>query len=80
VDSVAVDHHLRGSVSVVVVDIRNRTVDGNLLKVGSTMTAQLSIKVREDAALKQGVLAKVDSANNVTGLELFSQQMSALEF
>ena len=46
------------------------TVDGNLLKVGAAISVELSVKVGEEAALKQGILSEIDTANNVAGLEL----------
>lgn len=61
---------LAHAVAVVVVDGHNGTVDGELLKVGTAVTAQLGVEVREDAALQKRVLGEVDAADNVAGLEL----------
>lgn len=60
---------LASTISVVVGDTVPRPVDGKLLKVGIAVSVQLSIEVREDAALQQGILSKVDASHNVTGLE-----------
>lgn len=67
--NVLVDQHLSGTVAVVVVDLRNGPVDGELLEVGAVVAAELRVEVAEEAALEKGVLAKVDSADKVGGLE-----------
>lgn len=64
------DKVLPGSITVVVMDRRQRTVDGELLKVGTTVTVELGIKVRKDTSLQQRIFGKVDTANNVARLEL----------
>lgn len=61
---------LAGSVAVVVVNRNDGPVDGELLKVGSAVSVQLSVQVREDAALQERILGKVDTSYNVAGLEL----------
>jgi hypothetical protein len=61
---------LASTVAVVVVDGNNRAVDGELLKVGTSMAVDLGIKVREDATLKKRILSEVDTTNNVSRLEL----------
>lgn len=43
---------LASTVAVVVVDGNNRAVDGELLKVGTSVAVDLGIKVRENATLK----------------------------
>ena len=67
---VAVDEHLAHAVAVVVVDGDDGAVDGELLKVGAAVAVELRVEVREDAALQQRVLGKVDAPDNVSGLEL----------
>lgn len=64
------DKVLPGSITVIVMDRRQRTVDGELLKVGTTVTVELGIKVRKDTSLQQRIFGKVDTANNVARLEL----------
>lgn len=64
------DVHLGVAIAVVVVNGHNRPVDGDLLKVGASVAAQLGVEVREDAALHQRILAEVESADDVAGLEL----------
>lgn len=61
---------LRSAITVIVVDAGDGAVDGQLLKVGSTMTVELGIEVGEDATLEQRVFGEVDTANNMTRLEL----------
>lgn len=68
--SVLVDEVLASSITVVVVNRRPRTVDGELLKVGTAVTVELSIKVRKDTSLQQRVIGEVDTANDVARLEL----------
>lgn len=67
---VVVDVHLGVTITVVVVDGHDGPVDGDLLKVGASVAAQLRVEVREDTALQQRIFAKVEAANNVAGLEL----------
>lgn len=64
------DSVLGNAITVVVVDPSNRTVDGELLKVGTLVTVELGVEVRENAALQQRVLAEVDAADKVADLEL----------
>lgn len=67
---VVVDKHLASTVTLVVVHTSAWPVDWELLKVGISMAVELRIEVREDTALQQRVFAKVNTADNVTGLEL----------
>lgn len=50
-------------------DGHNRTVDGQLLKVRSSVTVDLRVEVREQTALQQRVLREVNTTNNMTRLE-----------
>ena len=68
--SVLVDEVLASSITVVVVNRRQRTVDGGLLKDGTAVTVELSIKVREDTSLQQRVVGEVDTTNDMASLEL----------
>lgn len=61
---------LTEAVTVVVVDGLARTVDGDLLEVGTAVTGQLGVQVGEQTALQQGVIGEVNARNDVTGLEL----------
>jgi hypothetical protein len=45
-------------------------VDGNLLKVGPSVTVYLSVKVGKQAALKERVVGEVDATDDVAGLIL----------
>jgi membrane-bound lytic murein transglycosylase len=72
-----VNEVLASSITVVVVDRRQGTVDRELLKVGTTVTVKLGIKVRKDTSLQQRIVGKVDTANNVTGLELVGSVISS---
>lgn len=67
--NIVVDVHLRGPVAVVVVDRHNRPVDGQLLEVRAVVAAELRVEVAEEPALEEGVLAEVDPAHQVSGLE-----------
>ncbi len=64
------DEHLACAIAVVVVNWNLGPVDGQLLEVGAAISVELSVQVGEEAALKQGILSEVDTANNVAGLEL----------
>ena len=68
--SVLMDEVLASSITVIVVNRRQGTVDGELLKVGTAVTVELSIKVRKDSSLQQRIVGEVDTANNVSRLEL----------
>lgn len=61
---------LSSPVTVVVVDRHSRAVDGQLLKVRSTMSVQLRVQVRVDAPLQERIFCEIDPAYNVTRLEL----------
>jgi hypothetical protein len=69
VNLVLVDHVLPVTIPVVIVNRHSRLIDGELLKVGTSVTVDLCVEVREDAALEQRVFAKVDTADNVPRLE-----------
>lgn len=69
------DDVLAGTVTVVVMDGHNRAIDGKLLEVGTAVTVDLSVEIREDSSLKKGILGEVNATNNVSGLELFASQM-----
>lgn len=58
------------SITVVVMDRNARLVDRQLLKVGATVTVQLSVEVGEQTTLQKGILGKVNTTNDVTRLEL----------
>ena len=47
-----------------------RLVDGELLEVGSTMTIELGIEIGEQTALEERIICEIDTADNVTRLEL----------
>lgn len=66
---VGVNKVLPGAVTVVVVDRDPRHVDGELFKVGTAVAVKLRIEVREQATLQQRVLAEVNAAHDVAGLE-----------
>lgn len=51
-------------------DRNTRAVDGDLFEVGTAMTIQLSVQVGEQTALEQRVIGKVNTADDVAGLEL----------
>lgn len=61
---------LASSIAVVVMDRNNRSVDRELLKVGTAVSVELSVQVGEYAALQERVLCEVDASHNVAGLEL----------
>jgi hypothetical protein len=56
------------------VDRNNWAVNWELFEVWAAVAVDLGIEVREDTALKERIVAKVDTANNVAGLELFESQ------
>lgn len=60
------------SIAIVVVDGNARLVNGELFKVGATVTVQLSVQVGEQTALQKRVFGEVNTADNVTRLELFA--------
>lgn len=58
------------TITVVVMDWDARLVNGQLFEVGAAVAVQLGVEVREETALQQRVFGKVDSADDVAGLEL----------
>ena len=66
---VSVDEGLCLSVAVVVVDGDDRAVNGELLEIGAAMAVELGVEVGVETALEEGVLAEVDAADDVAGLE-----------
>lgn len=62
---------LASTIPVVVVPGNARLVDGQLLKVGATVTVQLRVKVRVYAALQERVVGEINTTNDVAGLELY---------
>lgn len=64
------DKHLAGAITVVVVDRNARLVDRKLLKVRPAVAVELRVEVREETPLEERILAEVDAANDVPGLEL----------
>lgn len=73
------DEVLASSISVVVMDGRQGSVDGKLLEVGTSVTVELGIEVRKDTSLQQRVIGEVDTANNMTGLELQKLATSSIK-
>lgn len=71
---------LASSIAIVVVNRNDRPVDGKLLKVGATVSVDLSIQVREDAALQQRVLREVDASHNMARLELLIEVGKQTDF
>lgn len=61
---------LASTVTVVVVPWDARLVDRELLEVGTVVTVQLRVKVRENAALQKRVIGEVNTTDDVAGLEL----------
>lgn len=61
---------LRRAIPVVVVNGHNGPVDGQLLKVGASVSVDLGVKVGENPALEQRIFGKVDASHNVARLEL----------
>lgn len=66
---VRVDEHLAKAITVVVVDLCARAVDGKLLEVGPTVTVELGVEVGEESTLQQRILAEVNAADDVARLE-----------
>jgi hypothetical protein len=54
------------------VDRDDWAIDWELFKVRATVTIELSVKVREDTALKKGIITEIDTTHKVGGLELCS--------
>ena len=61
---------LTGSVTLVGVDGHTGLVNGNLLKVGTRVSVQLSVQVRVHSSLEERVLGNVNTADEVTRLKL----------
>jgi hypothetical protein len=66
------------SISVVIVDWNDGTVDWELLKIWSAIPIQLSIEIGEDSSLKKRILGEINSANDMTRLELPDRQLSPI--
>lgn len=58
------------AIAVVVVDRDAGTVDGQLLEVGATVAVELGVQVGEETALEERVFCEIDTADDVTRLEL----------
>lgn len=71
---------LASSITIVVVNRNDGPVDGELLKVGTAMSVDLSVQVREDAALQQRILREVDASHNMAGLELLIEVGKQTDF
>ena len=65
------------AIALVVVDRHYRAVDRYLLEVGSAEADELCIGIGEQASLQEWIVGKVDTANNVTGLELVGSVISS---
>lgn len=68
------DEHLACTVAVVVADGNTRAVDGQLFEVGAAVAIDLGVEVGEDTSLKERIVCKVDTSDNVTRLELIIHQ------
>jgi len=62
-----VDRHSVSTVSLVVSEGADRTVDGDLLPVGASQSSDLSVLVRKVSSLEQGIIAGLDSGNQMSG-------------
>jgi hypothetical protein len=58
------------TITVVVMDRHSWPVHGSLLKVWTSISVKLGIEVRVETSLKDWVIREVDTANNVSRLEL----------
>jgi hypothetical protein len=58
------------TITVVIVDRYSWPVHRSLLKVWTSISVKLGIQVRVETSLKDWVIRKVDTANNVSRLEL----------
>lgn len=67
---ILMDKVLASSIPIVVVNRNYRSVDGELLEIGTTVSVDLGIKVREDATLKKRIISEVNAPNDMAGLEL----------
>lgn len=67
--NILMNQHLSGTIAVVVVDRDDGPVNGKLLEVGAVVAAELRVEVAEETALEKRVLAEVDTADQVGGLE-----------
>ena len=59
------------AVALVIDDWYKRLVDGNFAKVWPTQSGKLRIKVREQPALQQWVIAYIDSRHHVCGAKRY---------
>ena len=59
-------------------DWNDGTVDWELLKIWAAIPIQLSIEIGEDSSLKQRILGEINSANDMTRLELLDCQLSPI--
>jgi hypothetical protein len=56
-------------VALVVMDLRDRRVDGDLMEIGSAQPGDLRVHVRMDASREQRVVAEVDTRHDVRRAE-----------
>ncbi len=57
------------SVALIVMDLRNRRIDRNLVKVGPAESSQLRVVVRKISTLQQGIVAEVNAGDDVLRAE-----------
>lgn len=67
--------NVTSAITVVVVNGNSWPVDWQLLEVGSTVTVELGVEVREDTALEKGVVREVDSSHDVSRLEHLAESV-----
>ena len=64
-DSTASNRLTMQSIALIVVYRGDRRVDGDLMKIGPAQTGQLSIDVRVNSSMQQGIVAEIDSGNDM---------------
>lgn len=57
------------AITLVVVDLDHRPVDGDLGKIRATQADQLRIQVGEEATLQERVIGEVDTRHHMAGME-----------
>lgn len=69
-DDVLVNKVLASTIAVVIVNRGPWHIDGQLFKVGATMTIELGIEIGEQSSLEKRIFGKINTSDNMTRLEL----------
>src|SRR5436305_10369 len=80
----AVDCLSHETVALIVMHRRDRTIDGNFVKIWPTETQQLRVEIREKPSLQQRIVCEIYAGNNIPGVKshlfCFSKEILGIDF